>query len=76
MMRKYWKSISLFCLLTLAIVILVGSIPALAQPGGGSNPCPFPPCNPDVPISGIEILLALGGVLGLRKLVTGKKNSR
>lgn len=75
MRRTYWKSISLFFLLTLAIVILVGTTqPAWAQPPG--NPCPFPPCNPDVPISGIEILLALGGVLGIRKFLSGKKNAR
>lgn len=75
MMRTYWKRVSLFFLLSLAIVILVGTMqPVMAQPGG--NPCPFPPCNPDVPISGIEILLALGGALGIRKFLTSKKNPR
>jgi len=71
MIRKYWNNVSLFFLLTLAIVILVGSIqPVWAQPG---DPCPGgPPCNPDVPISGIEILLVLGGALGLRKFVKSK----
>jgi len=77
MMRKYWKSFLLFLGITIVLIILVGSIqPLWAQPGGGGNPCPFPPCNPDVPISGIEILLALGGILGIRKFLTGKKNPR
>ncbi len=76
MMRKYWNNISLFFLLTLAIVIVVGLLqPAWAQPPG--NPCPGgPPCDPDVPITGIEILIALGGALGIRKFLTSKKNSR
>jgi hypothetical protein len=44
-------------------------LPALlwAQPG--------PPVDPDVPISGIEILLFLGGALGLRKFYV-KSNSK
>jgi hypothetical protein len=42
-------------------------LPALlwAQPG--------PPVDPDVPISGIEILLFLGGALGLRKYFSSRK---
>jgi hypothetical protein len=75
MIRKYWNTISLFLLLTLAIVILLGALqPAWAQPPG--DPCPFPPCNPDVPISGIEILLAIGGFLGFRKFMNSKKDNK
>jgi hypothetical protein len=76
MIRKNWNTISLFLLLTLTIIILVGSIqPVLAQPAPPGNPCPGgPPCNPDVPISGIEILLVLGGALGLRKFARSKSN--
>jgi hypothetical protein len=45
---------------------------ASGQPGGG-KPCPKPPCPASVPITGIEILLAAGGALGLKK-VLGRKN--
>ena len=38
----------------------------LAQPGD-------PGGDPDVPITGIEILLALGGVLGIKKLFIRNK---
>lgn len=37
-----------------------------AQPGDPSN-------DPDVPITGIEILLALGGILGLRRFISSKQ---
>lgn len=69
-MSQNFKNLLVFTLLVIACVMLVGSLqPVYAQPGGGGNPCPFPPCNPDVPISGIEILLAAGGVLGVKKLL-------
>jgi hypothetical protein len=45
---------------------------AVAQPG---DPCPNPPCDPDVPISGIEILLLTGGALGVGKLLQQRKKS-
>ena len=38
----------------------------LAQPGD-------PGGDPDVPITGIEILLALGGVLGIKKIFIRNK---
>jgi hypothetical protein len=46
----------------------------IAQPGGG----PCPPRDPDcqgkpVPISGIEILLLTGGLLGVRRMIKSKK---
>lgn len=53
------------------IVVFIGfslltALIASAQPG---DPCPGgPPCDPDVPITGIELLIAMGGFLGLRKL--------
>ena len=58
------------------IVIFIGfslltGLIASAQPG---DPCPGgPPCDPDVPITGIELLLAMGGFLGLRKLFMNSK---
>jgi hypothetical protein len=50
------------------IVILV--LPLAAQPGdpGGGG-------DPDVPITGIEILIALGGFLGVRKFIGSKKKN-
>lgn len=38
-----------------------------AQPGD-------PGGDPDVPITGIEILLALGGALGIKRLMGSKKS--
>lgn len=46
----------------LCLVVMV----TLAQPGD-------PNIDPDVPITGIEILLAIGGILGFRKLASSKK---
>ncbi len=52
----------------LALIFLIISAQVLlAQPGD-------PGGDPDVPISGIEILLALGGALGLRKLFANKRS--
>jgi hypothetical protein len=51
----------------LVLMLLLVSASLFAQPG--------PPDDPDIPISGIEILLLLGGVLGLRKFYV-KSNSK
>jgi len=53
----------------LLILVLCLPLVVLAQPGD-------PGGDPDVPITGIEVLLAIGGILGIRKFLTGKKNSR
>ena len=45
----------------LCLVVIV----VFAQPGN-------PDTDPDVPITGIEILLAIGGILGIRKAITSK----
>jgi hypothetical protein len=42
-----------------------------AQPGGD----PGGGGNPSVPITGIEVLIGLGGALGLKKMMSKKKNS-
>jgi hypothetical protein len=57
----------LFLVLFLALVWH----PALAQPCGP----PFPPCDPGapVPIGGIEILIALGAVFGIKRLLNNRK---
>ena len=47
------------------------SVNCFAQPGG--EPCPQEPCPP-TPISGIEILIAGGAALGVRKLMKAKKS--
>lgn len=53
----------------LALIVVFSLVSLLAygqpsDPGGGGNPT--------VPITGIEILLAAGGALGLRKLIQRK----
>lgn len=55
-----------FCLV---IVFSLVSLVVMAQPsdpGGGGNPT--------VPITGIEILIAAGGALGIRKLIQSRKS--
>lgn len=53
------------------IFIILSSI-AWAQPG---DPCPGgPPCDPDVPITGIEWLLAAGAALGIKRFLSSGKN--
>jgi hypothetical protein len=41
-----------------------------AQPGGGGDPGGGEP----VPITGIEILVAIGGMLGIKRLMGSKKS--
>jgi hypothetical protein len=53
--------------ITLVIVLLlISSVQLFAQPGDPSQ-------DPDVPITGIEFLIALGGALGIRKLINDRK---
>lgn len=56
-----------------AIIILsVASITVVnAQPPPPGNPG----VDPDVPITGIEILIGAGGALGLKKLLNKRKKS-
>ncbi len=55
----------LLILITLFLIFL--SMNSMAQPGD-------PGGDPDVPITGIEILLALGGALGIKHLIGSKKS--
>jgi hypothetical protein len=55
-------------LLQLFLLLIVGCWPVLAQPGD-------PAGDPDVPITGIELLLAAGGLLGARKLLQSRNKS-
>jgi hypothetical protein len=50
------------------VVSLGSSTFAPAQPGN-------PGGDPDVPITGIEVLIGLGGALGLKKMMSKKKNN-
>lgn len=66
MIKKSLTNIFLSLLFTVTSIIFVGSLqqPAYAQP----DPCPNPPCDGDVPISGIEWLLLAGGLFGAKKI--------
>lgn len=61
--RSPFKTLFLCVALILCIAFSVG-----AQP---SNPS----TDPDMPITGIEILLALGGFLGVKKFLSKKKSN-
>ena len=55
------------------LFVIFSALPAtlLAQPGGGNPGGGGPP----VPITGIEVLIGLGGALGLKKMMSKKKNN-
>ncbi len=77
MTKTFLLNFFVFFCVVMAIVIITGmTLPAFAQIGGG-NPCPGgEPCNPeDVPISGIEWLLVVGGLFGFRKIYHKFKRS-
>lgn len=57
----------LFCT---TLVIVGGIFTAQAQPGDPGDD----PDNP-VPIGGLEILLLAGGALGVKKIISSKKNN-
>jgi hypothetical protein len=61
------KSIFLFSILFFLMLTLANAQPGGGGIGGGGDP--------DAPISGIEILLVAGGLMGIRKLVGAKKKS-
>lgn len=52
----------------LFLLIFICSV-AFAQPGD-------PGGNPDVPITGIEVLLAIGGALGIKRILGINKKSK
>lgn len=66
MMMKNFRTIGGYFIFSLALFLVFAAIqPASAQPPG--DPCPGgPPCDPDVPITGIEWLLVAGGLFGVR----------
>lgn len=59
-------------LLPLSIFFLFTINVAVSQPDGGG---PGSGDDPDVPITGVEILIVVGGLLGFRKLANIKRKS-
>jgi hypothetical protein len=55
--------------LILVLLYIVFPIFCFAQPGGGGDPGGGQP----VPISGFEILIGAGAILGARRLVSSRK---
>lgn len=50
------------------LFLLFANVSGWAQPGD-------PGGDPDVPITGIEILLSMGAYLGVKKLLSGRKKN-
>ncbi len=59
--------------LGLVIFFIFSSVLLFAQPGGGG---PGGGGDPDVPLGGIELLIAAGALFGAKKALGKKKNSR
>ena len=51
---------------SLIVLLLITAGKLFAQPGD-------PNVDPDVPITGIEILISIGGILGIKKLIIDKR---
>lgn len=66
-MRKCYSWPFLSCVFVTLIFIALGSV-AFAQPQNPSG-------DPDVPITGIEILLAAGALFGAKKLLSRGRKS-
>jgi len=65
------KGLSVVCfrrIFVLSFLVCLVEVAAQAQPGD-------PGGDPDVPITGIEILIGAGGALGLKKMMSKKKNN-
>jgi hypothetical protein len=73
MMKKLLRNLLFLTLLVATSVIFIGSIqPVYAQP----DPCPTPPCDNEVPVSGIEWLILFGGLFGAKKIYSNFKKHR
>jgi len=67
------RKLSILCLVVFCCISVLGVAqpPGGGPPGGGGNP------GSNAPISGIEIFLALGALLGIKKVLTiNKKDIR
>ena len=56
----------------LALLFIIFSVSSYAQPTGGG---PGGGGNPDVPLGGIELLIAAGALLGAKKAFGRTKNN-
>ena len=68
---KLTRLLSLVLVVIAIIMVTAPLFPVLAQviPPPAQDPCPGgEPCDPDVPITGIEWLLVAGGLFGARKI--------
>ena len=61
------RSYNFLGVLIVMIALTLLSADVYAQPGDPSG-------DPDVPITGIELLLVAGGALGIKKLINTRKN--
>jgi len=66
------KKVALVITIIGFILICFPSIYLAAQPGGGGPPGD-PTTDPDVPITGIELLIGAGAVYGTKKYLDKKK---
>ncbi len=57
--------------LGLVIIFIFSSVLLFAQPGGGG---PGGGGDPDVPLGGIELLIAAGALFGAKKVLDKKKS--
>ena len=78
MISKLYKLFNDSRILILSLVLMLSAIGVFGQPGQGGGPpgnpnCPEPPCGNNVPITGIEVLIAVGGLFGIKKLYHGRK---
>ncbi len=65
------KGLSMVCfkrIFTLSFLVCLAAVTAQAQPGD-------PGGDPDVPITGIEILIGAGGALGIKKMLKKRKKT-
>ncbi|NOS55450.1 MAG: hypothetical protein HOP37_04240 [Cyclobacteriaceae bacterium] len=65
------KGLSMVCfkrVLALSFLFCVSAVVVYAQPGD-------PGGDPDVPITGIEILIGAGGALGIKKMLKKRKKT-
>ena len=70
MMKNNLTRLLRILFIIVAVVMITGPLfPLLAQVTPPPDPCPGgEPCDPDVPITGIEWLLITGGLFGARKI--------
>jgi hypothetical protein len=78
MISKLYKFFTDSRVLVLCLALTLSTIGVFGQPGQGGGPpgnpnCPEPPCG-KVPITGIEVLIAVGGLFGVKRLAQARKS--